>query len=196
MRLPIYLDNHATTQLDPRVLEAMLPYLKEEYGNASSTDNAFGARAAEAVEQAREKIASVVDSKPEEIIFTSGATESDNLAIMGVANASLSKGNHFITSTIEHKAVLDTFKKLEARRETCDLLAGRRRGYVSPRSLEEAMTPGTVLVSIMFANNEIGTIQQLDELSKIAHDGGALFLPTLRRLLGTSRSLWTRLGWT
>jgi cysteine desulfurase len=175
LRLPVYLDNHATTQIDPRVLEAMLPYLRDDFGNASSSDHAFGAKASGAVEAAREKVASTIVSSPEEIIFTSGATESDNLAILGAAGANTSKGNHYITSAIEHKAVLDTFKKLETTGSRVTYLQVSREGTVSPRELEEAMTPATVLVSIMFANNEIGTIQQMAELSRVAHAGGALF---------------------
>lgn len=153
----------------------MLPYLKEEFGNASSSDHIYGVRAADAVERAREQVASLIRAAPEEIIFTGGATESDNLAIAGTAEASTQRPGHFITTTIEHRAVLDTFKRLEGRGAKVTYLPVDKEGVVFPESLEAAMTPETKLVSVMLANNEIGTIQRLDKLSRIAHAGGAVF---------------------
>lgn len=175
LRLPVYLDHHATTPLDPRVLDAMLPYLKEDFGNASSTDHVYGARAAQAVEAAREKIARSLSATPEEIVFTSGATESDNLALFGVVPRKDLPKAHFVTSAIEHKAVLDSFRALEEEGASVTYLPVDQEGVVSTDSLEASLTPRTRLVSIMWANNEIGTIQDIRALAAVAHKGGALF---------------------
>lgn len=175
MRLPVYLDNHATTPLDPRVLEAMLPYLREDFGNASSIDHAYGARAAEAVEMARRRVAKSIGAADEEIIFTSGATESDNLALMGLIPSRDLPSSHFVTSAIEHKAVLDSFRRLEDGGAKVTYLPVDSLGMVSARDLETAVTPRTKLVSIMWANNEVGTIQDIATLSDIAHRAGVPF---------------------
>ncbi|MGE6762030.1 IscS subfamily cysteine desulfurase [Corallococcus interemptor] len=225
MSLPIYMDNHATTPLDPRVLEAMLPYLREDFGNAASRNHAFGWKAEAAVEKARRQVADLIGASEKEIVFTSGATESDNLAIKGVIEFYKSKGDHIITLKTEHKAVLDTCKRLErVRQERLDelkllrlgQLAGRdvtpeevpelavklnldaddtykkwaemptggarvtyldveRDGRVSLEKLAAAMTPKTVLVSIMFANNEIGVVQPVAEIGKLCREKGVLF---------------------
>lgn len=175
MRLPVYLDNHATTPLDPRVLDAMLPFLKEDFGNASSTDHKFGATAAAAVEVARESVAKLIGASPDEIVFTSGATESDNLAIRGFVEAQGEKSLHVITSTIEHRAVLDSVESLQKLGVQASYLPVDRRAHVSVESLQNAITDKTALVSVMLANNEVGTVQRLAELSKEVHDHGAFF---------------------
>ncbi|WP_244226921.1 IscS subfamily cysteine desulfurase [Corallococcus aberystwythensis] len=225
MSLPIYMDNHATTPMDPRVLEVMLPYLREDFGNAASRNHAFGWKAEAAVEKARRQVADLIGASEKEIVFTSGATESDNLAIKGVIEFYKSKGDHIITLKTEHKAVLDTCKRLErVRQERLDelkvlrlgQLAGRdvspeeipelaakfnldaddtfkkwaemptggarvtyldveRDGRVSLEKLAAAMTPKTVLVSIMFANNEIGVVQPVAEIGKLCREKGVLF---------------------
>ena len=225
LNLPIYMDNHATTPLDPRVLEAMLPYLREDFGNAASRNHAFGWKAEAAVEKARRQVAELIGASEKEIVFTSGATESDNLAIKGVVEFYKSKGDHIITLKTEHKAVLDTCKRLErVRQERLDelkllrlgQLAERdvqpedlaelsakfnieadatyqkwaelptggarvtyldveRDGRVSLEKLAAAMTPKTVLVSIMFANNEIGVVQPVAEIGKLCREKGVLF---------------------
>src|SRR5512138_2977924 len=225
MSLPIYMDNHATTALDPRVLEAMLPYLREDFGNAASRNHAFGWRAEAAVEQARAQVAALIGAQPNEIVFTSGATESDNLALKGVAEFYRSKGDHIITLKTEHKAILDSGKRLERMRqerleelkllrlieltggevkpEDVDALgaqykldqdpvlqrwaaavrAGARVTYldvekdgrVSLDRLAAAITDQTILVSVMLANNEIGTVQPLAEIGKLCRSRGVLF---------------------
>ncbi|KUG08448.1 IscS subfamily cysteine desulfurase [Solirubrum puertoriconensis] len=175
LKLPIYLDNNATTPLDPRVLEAMLPYFTEHFGNAASRNHAFGWQAEEAVDYAREQIAQLINCDPKEIIFTSGATESDNLAIKGVFEMYAQKGNHIITATTEHKAVLDTCKHLEKLGARVTYLPVNAEGLIDLNELEAAMTPQTILVSIMYANNEIGVIQPIREISAIAKKHGALF---------------------
>src|SRR5215203_3866152 len=156
MKLPIYLDNHATTPVDPRVLDAMLPYFKEIFGNAASRNHSFGWEAEEAVEKARKQVASLIGATAKEIVFTSGATESNNLALKGVAQMYAEKGNHIITAASEHKAILDTCKHLE--KEGCRVTYPplKQDGLIDLDMLREAMTDKTVLVSIMFANNEIG----------------------------------------
>ena len=175
IKLPIYMDNHATTPVDPRVLEAMLPYFGEKFGNAASRNHAFGWTAEEAVENARGQIASLVGASPKEIIFTSGATESDNLAIKGVAEMYREKGNHIITQVIEHKAVLDTCKRLEKYGYEVTYLPVAKDGRVSPDAVRKAMTPKTILISIMYANNEIGVVNPIAEIGKIAKEHGVLF---------------------
>ncbi|TGE28075.1 IscS subfamily cysteine desulfurase [Hymenobacter metallicola] len=176
LKLPIYLDNNATTPLDPRVLEAMMPYLTEVFGNAASRNHPFGWAAEEAVDYAREQIASLINCDPKEIIFTSGATESDNLGIKGVFEMYAQKGNHIITATTEHKAVLDTCKHIEKLGGRVTYLPVNEEGLISLADLEAAMTPQTVLVTIMYGNNETGTIQPIREIAAIAHKHGALFM--------------------
>ena len=175
MKLPIYLDNHATTPMDPRVLETMLPYFTENFGNAASRSHEFGWRAEEAVELAREQIAKLIGASAKEIIFTSGATEADNLAMLGVAEMYKDKGNHIITTPIEHKAILDCCKYLEKAGYEITYLPVDTMGRVSPDDLRKAITDKTILISIMFGNNEIGTLQPMKELGKIAKERGVLF---------------------
>lgn len=172
---PIYMDSHATTPVDPRVLEAMLPYFSETFGNAGSIDHAYGAVAADAVKKAREQCAHVLNAKPEEIIFTGGATEADNIAILGVAEHYAAKGDHFITCTTEHKAVLDTCKHLQKQGKSVTFLPVDQYGLVDPGQVEDAITDKTVLISIMTANNEIGTIAPIKEIGKIAHKHNVIF---------------------
>lgn len=176
MKLPIYLDNHATTPMDPRVLEAMVPFFVEKFGNAASRNHAFGWAAEEAVEEARGQISRLIHADPKEIVFTSGATESDNLALKGVVEMYHEKGDHIITSMTEHRAVLDTAKTLETKRGvTVTYLPVDKHGMVDPDAVRKAITEKTVLISIMFANNEIGTINPINEIGKIAKEKGILF---------------------
>jgi cysteine desulfurase len=175
MKLPIYLDNHATTRVDPRVVDAMLPYFSETFGNAASRNHAFGWGAEEAVEKARKQLAELVGANAKEIVFTSGATESDNLAIKGVAHMYAEKGNHIITAATEHKAVLDTCKRLEKEGCRVTYLPVKGDGLVDLDMLREAITDKTILVSIMYANNEIGVIQPVAEIGKICKERGVLF---------------------
>jgi cysteine desulfurase len=174
-RLPIYMDNQATTAVDPRVLEAMLPYFSEKFGNAASRNHEFGWKAEEAVENARAQIARLVRANPREIVFTSGATESDNLAIKGVAEASREKGNHIITQVTEHKAVLDACKHLEKSGYNVTYLPVSSDGRVAVDDIRRAITPKTILISIMHANNEIGVIQPIAEIGKLAKDKKIVF---------------------
>src|SRR5436853_5518234 len=172
----IYMDNHATTPLDPRVLEAMMPYFTETFGNAASRSHGYGWEAEKAAETGREQIARLINAKAKEIIFTSGATESDNLAIKGVVEFYKDKGNHVITAAIEHKAVLDTCKALERKGlATVTYLPVDKSGRVDPDDVRRAITDKTVLVSIMFANNEIGTINPIAEIGRVAREKGILF---------------------
>ncbi len=176
MKFPIYLDSHSTTPTDPRVVEVMLPYFTEKFGNAASRNHAFGWEAEEAVEQARKQIAHLVHADPKEIIFTSGATESNNLAIKGVMEMYREKGDHIITNSTEHRAVLDTAKALETRRGLkVTYLPVDKSGMVSPDDVRNAITDKTILISIMLANNEIGTINPIKEIGKIAKEKGILF---------------------
>src|SRR5882672_7987876 len=175
MKTPIYLDNHATTQMDKRVLSAMLPYFTEYFGNAASRNHEFGWEAEKAVDNARKQIADLIGATTKEIIFTSGATESDNLAIKGVAEMYAEKGNHIITAATEHKAVLDTCKKLEKHGYRVTYLPVKADGLVDLDMLREAITDKTVLITLMYANNEIGVIQPVREIGKIAHEKGVLF---------------------
>ena len=175
MKRPIYLDHHATTPLEPAVLEAMLPYLTEKFGNAASRTHVYGWEAEEAVQTAREQVAALINAKPEEIIFTSGATESDNLAIKGVAWAYRDKGNHIITATTEHKAVLDTCKALEKQGFEVTYVPVDRTGLVDPDLVRKAITSRTILISIMYVNSEIGTIGPVAEIGAIAREHGVLF---------------------
>src|SRR3954447_4694460 len=175
MKLPIYLDNHATTRMDPRVLEAMLPYFTEFFGNAASRNHEYGWVAEQAVETARKQIASVIGANAKEIVFTSGATESNNLALKGVAEMYAEKGNHIITAASEHKAVLDTCKKLEKEGCRVTYLPLKADGLIDLDMLREAITDKTILVSIMYANNEIGVIQPVAEIGAICKERGVLF---------------------
>jgi len=175
IKLPIYMDNHATTPVDPRVVEAMLPYFNDKFGNAASRNHSFGWSAEEAVENARGQIARLVNATPKEIIFTSGATESNNLAIKGVAEMYREKGNHIITQVIEHKAVLDTCKRLEKYGFEVTYLPVEKDGRINLDDLRRAITPKTILISIMYANNEIGVVQPIAEIGKIAKEKGILF---------------------
>lgn len=175
MKLPIYMDNHATTPMDPRVLDAMLPYFSGKFGNAASRNHSFGWEAEEAVEKARKQIADLIGANAKEIIFTSGATESDNLAIKGVADMYAEKGNHIITAATEHKAVLDTTKKLEKEGFRITYLPMKRDGLIDLDMLRDAVTDKTILISIMYANNEIGVIQPIREIGRIAKEKGVLF---------------------
>ncbi|NCT94124.1 MAG: IscS subfamily cysteine desulfurase [Chitinophagaceae bacterium] len=175
MKLPIYLDNNATTPMDPRVLEAMLPYFTEHFGNAASRNHPFGWEAEEAVDYAREQVAKLIGADPKEIIFTSGATEGDNLGIKGVFEMYASKGNHIITCTTEHKAVLDTCKHIERLGGEVTYLNVNAEGLIDLKELEAAIKPTTILLAIMYANNEIGVIQPVKEISAIARKHGVLF---------------------
>ena len=184
VKLPIYMDNHATTPLDPRVLEAMMPYFTSTFGNAASRNHEFGWRAEEAVEQAREQIAKLVGATAKEIIFTSGATESDNLAIKGVAEMYREKGNHIITAATEHKAVLDTCKRLEKYGYRVTYLPVQKDGLIDLEDLKRAMDAKTILVSIMYANNEIGVLQPVEEIGKLCHEKGVLFHSDATQAIG------------
>jgi len=171
----IYLDHHATTPVDPRVLDAMLPYFTRHFGNAASRNHAFGWAAEEAVEQARSQVARILGASAKELIFTSGATESINLAIKGAAEVYAAKGNHLITSAAEHKATLDTMAALEAKGFRVTVLGVDRYGRVRPDELEGALTPETILVSVIHGNNEVGTLQDLAALGRLCRAHGALF---------------------
>jgi cysteine desulfurase len=175
VKLPIYMDNHATTPMDPRVLEEMLPYFMEKFGNAASRNHSFGWAAEEGVETARERIAKLVGATTKEIIFTSGATESDNLAIKGVAEMYREKGNHIITAVTEHKAVLDTCKRLEKYGYRVTYLPVQKDGLVDLDDLKRAMDDKTILVTIMYANNEIGVLQPVEEIGKLCREKGVIF---------------------
>ena len=184
LKLPIYLDHNATTPMDPRVLEAMLPYFVENFGNAASRNHSFGWQAEEAVDYAREQIAQLIGADPKEIIITSGATEGDNLGIKGVFEMYASKGNHIITCTTEHKAVLDTCKHLEKLGAEVTYVEVQPDGLIDLKQLEAAMRPTTILVAIMYANNEIGVIQPVKEISAIAKKHGALFFTDAVQAVG------------
>ncbi|MBS1850296.1 MAG: IscS subfamily cysteine desulfurase [Acidobacteria bacterium] len=175
MKLPVYMDNHATTPVDPRVLEEMLPYFVEKFGNAASRNHAFGWAGEEGVETARERVAKLIGATSKEIIFTSGATESDNLAIKGVAEMYREKGNHIITAVTEHKAVLDTCKRLEKYGYRVTYLPVQKDGLIDLDDLKRAIDDKTILVSLMAANNEIGVLQPWAEIGKICRERGVLF---------------------
>jgi cysteine desulfurase len=175
MKLPIYMDYHATTPVDPRVVETMLPYFTRDFGNAASRNHAFGWVAEEAVENARKQVADLIGANPKEVIFTSGATESNNLAIKGVAEMYREKGNHVITCVIEHKAVIDTCKKLEKQGARVTYLPVQKDGRIDVDDLRAAITDKTVLITIMTANNEIGVLQPVAEIGAIAKEKGILF---------------------
>ena len=184
LKLPIYLDHNSTTPMDPRVLEAMLPYFLENFGNAASRNHSFGWQAEEAVDYAREQIAQLIGADPKEIIFTSGATEGNNLGIKGVYEMYASKGNHIITCTTEHKAVLDTCKHLEKLGAEVTYLEVQPDGLIDLKQLEAAMKPTTILVAIMYANNEIGVIQPVKEIAAIAKKHGALYFSDAVQAVG------------
>ncbi|HTK19584.1 MAG TPA: IscS subfamily cysteine desulfurase [Mucilaginibacter sp.] len=184
MNLPIYLDNNATTPMDPRVLDAMVPYFTQKFGNAASRNHAFGWVAEEAVDYAREQVAKIIGATEKEIIFTSGATEADNLAIKGVFEMYQEKGNHIITAVTEHKAVLDTCKHIEKLGGKVTYLSVKEDGLIDLNELEAAMTKETILVSIMYGNNEIGVIQPVKEIAAIAHKHGALFMTDATQAVG------------
>lgn len=184
LQMPIYLDNSATTPVDPRVLEAMIPYFTNVFGNAASRNHSFGWAAEEAVDYAREQVAALVGANEKEIIFTSGATEAINLAIKGVADMYARKGNHIITANTEHKAVLDTCKHLQKQGIEITYLEVDAQGMISLEELQNAMTDRTILVSIMMVNNEIGVRQPIEEMAKIAHSCGALFMTDATQAVG------------
>jgi cysteine desulfurase len=173
-RQPVYLDNNATTCTDPRVVEAMLPFFTEDYGNAASKTHSFGRKAAEAVEQAREEVAVLIGVSPREMVFTSGATESDNLALKGAAAALRQKGNHIITAQTEHRAVLDVCKRLQREGFAVTFLPVDQHGQVEPDQVAEALTDKTILVSLMAANNEIGTLHPLASIGKLCKERNVL----------------------
>jgi cysteine desulfurase len=175
MKLPIYMDNHATTPVDPRVFEAMRPYFTEVFGNSASRNHSFGWQAEDAVEKSRKQIAALIGANSKEIVFTSGATESNNLAIKGVADMYAEKGNHIITAATEHKATLDTCKHLEKMGARVTYLAVQQNGLIDLDQLRNAITDKTILITIMYANNEIGVLQPVAEIGKIAKERGVLF---------------------
>jgi cysteine desulfurase len=175
MKLPVYLDNNATTKVDPRVLEAMIPFFTEDFGNAASRNHPFGWKAEEAVDYAREQIATLIGANEKEIIFTSGATESNNLALKGVFEMYAEKGKHIITAVTEHKAILDTCKHLEKQGAEITYLHPAENGLLTVAQVEEAIRPDTILVSIMFGNNEIGVLQPIREIGAVCKKHGVLF---------------------
>ena len=184
LTLPIYMDNHATTPVDPRVLAEMLPYFTEKFGNAASRNHAYGWEGEQAVNYARARIARLINARPNEIIFTSGATESDNLAIKGVAEMYREKGDHIITCTIEHKAVLDTCKRLEKHGYKVTYLPVQKDGLIDLQELKNAFTDKTILVTIMAANNEVGVVQPFEEIGKLCHERGVLFHSDATQAIG------------
>ncbi|MEK6584140.1 MAG: IscS subfamily cysteine desulfurase [Nitrospirota bacterium] len=175
MNLPVYMDNHSTTRVDPKVVEEMLPYFTSYFGNAASRNHSFGWDADKAVEAARERLARIINAESREIIFTSGATESNNLALKGVAEMYVEKGNHIITQVTEHRSVLDTAKRLEKSGMNVTYLPVDKDGLVDPDDVRKAITDRTVLISIMLVNNEIGVIQPVEEIGRIAKERGILF---------------------
>lgn len=184
LQFPIYLDHNATTPCDPRVVEAMIPYFTNNFGNAASRNHSFGWQAEEAVDYAREQVAKLIGADPKEIIFTSGATEGDNLAIKGVYEMYASKGNHIITCNIEHKAVLDTCKHIEKEGGEVTYLKVKENGLIDLTELEAAIKPNTILIAIMYANNEIGTIMPMKEISAIARKHGVLVFSDATQAVG------------
>jgi cysteine desulfurase len=184
LRFPIYLDHNATTPCDPRVVEALLPFFTQQFGNAASRHHPFGWQAEEAVDRAREQVAALIGAEPNEIIFTSGATEGDNLAIKGVAETYASKGSHIITCNIEHKAVLDVCKHLEKRGADVTYLPVNTEGLITPEQVERAIRPDTVLIAVMYANNELGTVMPVKEIGAIARKHGVLFFTDATQAVG------------
>ncbi len=184
LKFPIYLDHNATTPCDPRVVEAMIPYFTQNFGNAASRNHPFGWQAEEAVDYAREQVAKLISADPKEIIFTSGATEGDNLALKGVFEMYASKGNHIITCNIEHKAVLDTCKHIEKEGGEVTYLKVKDNGLIDLAELEAAIKPTTILIAIMYANNEIGTVMPMKEISAIARKKGILVFSDATQAVG------------
>ncbi len=184
LKLPIYLDHNSTTPCDPRVVDTMIPYFTEKFGNAASRSHPFGWETEEAVDYAREQVASLIGADPKEIIFTSGATEGDNLAIKGVFDMYASKGNHIITANTEHKAVLDTCKHVEKEGGEVTYLNVKTDGLIDLAELEAAITPKTILIAIMYANNEVGVVQPVKEISAIAKKHGVLFFTDAVQAVG------------
>jgi len=184
LKLPVYLDNNATTPCDPRVVEAMIPYFTDNFGNAASRSHSFGWTAEEAVDYAREQVAELVGADPKEIVFTSGATEADNLAIKGVFEMYASKGNHVITVTTEHKAVLDTCRHIEKNGGEVTYLQVQTDGLIDLSQLEAAIRPATILISVMYGNNETGVIQPINEIAAIAKRHGVLFFTDAVQAVG------------
>ena len=184
LKFPIYLDHNATTPCDQRVVEAMLPYFSQHYGNAASRNHSFGWQAEEAVDYAREQVAKLIGADPKEIIFTSGATEADNLAIKGVFEMYAGKGNHIITSNTEHKAVLDACKHVEKKGGEVTYLEVNKKGNIDLAELEAAIKPNTILIAIMYANNEIGNIMPVKEISTIAKKKGIIFFSDATQAVG------------
>ena len=175
VKLPVYMDNHATTPVDPRVLEEMLPYFQDRFGNAASRNHQFGWTAEEAVDRARRQVAALINANPKEIVFTSGATESDNLALKGVVEMYAQKGDHIITCVTEHKAIIDSAKHLEKNGIRVTFLPVDTLGLIDLDELEAAITDKTILISIMMANNEVGVLQDVKEIGRIAREKGVLF---------------------
>jgi cysteine desulfurase len=175
VKVPIYMDHHSTTPVDPRVLEAMLPFFTETFGNAASRSHSFGWKAEEAVEQAREEVARLIGATAREIVWTSGATESDNLAVKGVARFHATRGRHLVTTAIEHKAVLDSMAAMAREGFEVTVLPVSGEGIVDPEAVRAALRPDTVLVSVMHANNEVGTVQPVEEIGRITREKGVLF---------------------
>ncbi|HEX3766836.1 MAG TPA: aminotransferase class V-fold PLP-dependent enzyme, partial [Puia sp.] len=184
MNLPVYMDYHATTPCDPRVLEAMLPYFSQQFGNAASHGHVFGWYAAEAVKIAREELASLLNADPSEIIFTSGATESINLAIKGIFELMAGKGKHIITATTEHRAVLDTCAHLEKLGAEVSYLPVQSDGLIDPAVIQSAIRKDTILVAVMYANNETGVIQPVQAISQIAKQQGIIFFTDATQAVG------------
>ena len=184
VQLPVYLDYNATTPCDNEVLQTMLPYFTKDFGNAASRTHAFGWKAGEAVEYAREQVASLIGAEKTEIVFTSGATESDNLALKGVFESYSSKGNHIITSCIEHKAVMDACKHLEKMGAEITYLPVDKGGFIDVMQLEEAIKPGTILIAIMYANNEIGVVQPVKQIAEIAKKHNIIFFSDATQAVG------------
>ena len=184
MRLPVYLDNNSTTPLDPLVLEAMLPYFTEHFGNPSNSTHAYGERAARAVEHAREQVAELIGARPKEVFFTSGATESNNLAILGIVRRRRAHGDHLVTTAVEHKAVLGPCHALERDGFSATIIGADEAGKVDPSSIAEAITKRTILVSVMAANNEIGTLQPLEAIGTICDERGVLFHTDAAQAIG------------
>src|SRR6266436_6139074 len=184
LKLPIYMDYHATTPCDPRVFEAMRPYFTEVFGNAASRNHQFGWEAEEAIENARKQVADLISATSKEIVFTSGATESDNLALKGVADMYYERGDHIITVVTEHKAILDSCKKLEKRGFKVTYLPVGNDGLITPDDVKNAITDKTILVTVMMANNEIGVIQPIAEIGKVCKERGVLFHTDATQAIG------------
>ncbi|MBS1577127.1 MAG: IscS subfamily cysteine desulfurase [Bacteroidetes bacterium] len=184
MKFPIYLDHNATTPCDPRVVETMLPYFSEHYGNAASRNHSFGWQAEEAVDYAREQVAKIIGAEPKEIVFTSGATEADNLAIKGIFEMYAGKGNHIITCNIEHKAVLDVCKHLEKKGAEVTCLSVNNKGNIDLAEFKASIKSNTILIALMYANNEIGNLLPVKEIGRIAKEKGIIFFSDATQAIG------------